>query len=104
MAENSNETAKKSRGKGKPFQPGKSGNPGGRPKKINELVDKCRDLTGECADVLTDIMRTAKNKAADRIKAAEIILGYGWGKPKQQTELTGKDNGPLLFIWDDKNE
>ena len=64
----------------------------------------CRDLTMECADVLTEIMRTTKNKAADRIKAAEIILGYGWGKPKQQTELTGKENGPLLFIWDDKNE
>ena len=42
-------------------------------------------------------------KDGDRIKAAEIILGYGWGKPKQQTELTGKDNGPLLFIWDDKD-
>ena len=74
------------------------------PKKQIELMTHCRDLTMECADVLTDIMRTAKNKAADRIKAAEIILGYGWGKPKQQTELTGKDNGPLLFIWDDKNE
>ena len=74
------------------------------PKKQLELMTHCRDLRMECADVLTEIMRTAKNKAADRIKAAEIILGYGWGKPKQQTELTGKDNGPLLFIWDDKNE
>ena len=74
------------------------------PKKQIELMTHCRNLTMECADVLTEIMRTTKNKAADRIKAAEIILGYGWGKPKQQTELTGKDNGPLLFIWDDKNE
>ena len=104
MAENSNETAKKSRGKGKPFQPGQSGNPGGRPKKINELVDKCQDLTGECADVLANILKDEKERTTDRIKAAEIILAYGWGKPKQQTELTGKDGGPLLFIWEDTDE
>ena len=67
------------------------------PKKQIELMTHCRDLTTECADVLTEIMRAAKNKAADRIKAAEIILGYGWGKPKQQTEVTGTDGGEIVI-------
>ena len=74
------------------------------PKKQIELTTYCKDLTMDCASVLKEIMMSENNKPADRLKAAEVILGYGWGKPKQQTELTGKDNGPLLFIWDDKNE
>jgi hypothetical protein len=27
--------------------------------------------------------------------AAEIVLAYGWGKPSQAVELTGKDGGPV---------
>lgn len=37
MAENSADNPKKRRGPGKPFQPGQSGNPGGRPPKLREI-------------------------------------------------------------------
>ena len=67
------------------------------PKKQVELTTHCRDLTMECAGVLTEIMRTAKNKATDRIKAAELLLAYGWGKPKQQTEVTGTEGGEIVI-------
>ena len=46
MAENT-ETTTKRRGPGKPFQPGVSGNPGGRPKTIEEIRDPARSYTVE---------------------------------------------------------
>src|SRR5207244_11467027 len=45
MGENSGKTAK--RGRGRPFQPGQSGNPGGRPKEDAPVRDLARQHTAE---------------------------------------------------------
>ena len=37
-----------------------------------------------------------KNKG-ERIGAATVLLAYGYGKPAQSVELTGKDRGPIQF-------
>jgi hypothetical protein len=58
MADNSDGTAKRKRGQGRPFQRGVSGNPGGRP--VSDLDAFVRSHTGggsELAEILLDIAR-----------------------------------------------
>ncbi len=83
-------------------QPGdKSLNPDGRPRKLPELKDLVDDLFGgEDGDTKGAAIRKVleeQYKKAERgdSRAAEIILGYAFGKPKQITEHTGKDGGPI---------
>jgi hypothetical protein len=68
MAANSEGTAKKRRGPGRPFVPGQSGNPNGRPK-----------------DVLAKLMREAESERA-QASAASAILDRGCGKPTQPVD------------------
>ena len=39
----------------------------------------------------------------DRLKSSEL-LGRSQADFTDKTELSGKDGGPLTFVWDDKNE
>ncbi len=86
---------------GRGFQPGRSGNPGGRPKGLETLVakrtGKGADLVNFMADVfhLTGEFEHARVPLATRMEAAMWLADRLWGKPKQSTELTGKDGGPL---------
>ena len=61
------------------FQPGKSGNPGGRPKEVEAVR---RHHTGEAIQTLAAIMRDGKEPAAARVRAAECVLDRGWGRPE----------------------
>lgn len=69
-----------------PFQKGQSGNPGGRKKAAPELREMARSYTAEALGAAVKILR--KPKAADqaKLKAAEIILERGHGKPTQHIE------------------
>lgn len=74
------------------FLPGVSGNPHGRPTK-RSLVEALRDLTD--ADALArELLR--------RSKKSDQVLMYIYdrleGRPKQATELTGADGGPLEWL------
>jgi hypothetical protein len=80
-----------------PWQPGQSGNPGGRPKGSKEFRERCREFADEKGlPVLIDIAESAKHK--DRLKAVELLLAYGYGKPKQGVELSGDDGGDIKII------
>lgn len=70
------------RGKGKPFPKGKSGNPGGRPKAVVDVVNLAREHTEDAIRALADVIRSADTDKA-RIAAANIILERGWGKATQ---------------------
>ena len=80
-AENSTGTAP-----GRPFQPGQSGNPGGRPKGIAAIA---RAHTDKAVDVLVKAMDD--DDARVRVAAAKEVLDRGYGKaPVFTADLTGK--------------
>jgi hypothetical protein len=76
-----------------------SGNPGGRPKEVREVVELARQFT------TTAILRLAHCTENDdpraSVAAALALLDRGWGEPMQPSELSGKDGGlvgPILNI------
>ena len=74
------------------FKPGKTGNPGGRPKGI---AAKAREHTDKALDVLVAALDDADSRV--RIAAANAILDRGYGKPVAMTaDVTRK-----LDDWDD---
>jgi hypothetical protein len=86
--------------RGKPFEKGSSGNPGGRPKlpeDVKHVRERAREVTDEAIDALVAVMRDKKATPAARIAAANALLDRGWGKATSTTELTGPNGGPVLI-------
>ena len=75
------------------WQPGQSGNPGGRPKVAAEVRDLAREHGGMAIDRLVALMDSQNQSVA--LRAAEAVLDRGYGRPMQAMELTGKDGNPL---------
>src|SRR5919112_4762160 len=67
------------------FQPGQSGNPGGKPKKLAELVDLARSLAPDAIKALHEIAVNGRSEKC-RIIAAVALLDRGFGKPKVAVE------------------
>jgi hypothetical protein len=66
----------------RPFKPGQSGNPGGRPK---SLANRVRELVGDDGEQLARFMLDILNDEAvprkERIDAATWLADRGWGRP-----------------------
>jgi len=80
--------------RGKPFQPGQTGNKGGRPKKTDEertLEQMCKDKTPDALETILYIMGEGQQERA-RLAAAQYVIDRGWGKAKESVELSGTLN------------
>lgn len=86
MAQNSKASAK---GPGRPFQKGKSGNPGGRPKDVGPIKELAKQHTKAAIDALVGALEDENGRT--RVAAAEAILDRAYGKPTQHHELDAGD-------------
>jgi hypothetical protein len=74
--------------RGKPFKKGRSGNPGGRPKRTPEetnLIEACKHKTPEALAVIENLMHEGSNERV-RLAAAAFIIERGWGKATKHVE------------------
>jgi len=97
MAETSAGTARP-RGPGRPFVPGQSGNPGGRPK---GLAGTIRAQTQDGETLVLFMLRVFRGEVdgvrlRDQLEAATWLADRGFGKPHQAMELSGKDGEALI--------
>lgn len=87
-----------------PWKPGQSGNPAGRPKKINTIPDILRAIgerDGKKAGVtkLDEVMEQVYKFALDgRPWAVEFIANRTEGKVTETHEIIGKDPIPINLI------
>ena len=79
-----------------PFEPGKSGNPSGRPKENGHVKELARQYTEAAIKALHDILVDAEAPHAARATAANSLLDRAWGKPAQQ--ITGEDGGAVQIM------
>jgi hypothetical protein len=90
MAENGEKTA--SRGPGRPFAPGQSGNPGGRPKltpRALEVRAACREASVRAVERLTELLES--DDPAVVLRAAAIIFDRAWGAPGSEADVRETD-------------
>jgi hypothetical protein len=78
-----------------PFAKGQSGNPGGRPRAVIEMVEKAHALGDKCIAFLERVVDDETADIRARITAANSLLDRGFGKPAQAVHLTGEDGGPV---------
>ena len=117
MADNSQGSAKRktrpkkpptgrNRGPGRPFPPGVSGNPGGRPKSVREVQELASTYTVEAVQALVTTMRRCQGGVSEEgilsiadwkevRQAAVAILNRACGMPSQP--ITGVPGAPLTL-------
>lgn len=84
--------------RGKPFQPGQTGNPGGRPKlpeDIKHVRELARQYTQQAVEQLVKVMTSSGSDSA-RVAAINTLLDRGWGKAEQP--ITGAEGGPIQAV------
>jgi len=77
------------------FQPGKTGNPGGRPSLPEEFKLLARSASIPALKTCIEIVNNPKCKPNERVKAAEIVLDRAWGKPIQGVDLSFDPKKPF---------
>ena len=68
---------------GRPFKPGQSGNPGGRPKQNKDGRKMLREALPGAVQAVIDVLNDPEAKTAERLTAAKIILDRVLGKAIQ---------------------
>jgi hypothetical protein len=69
------------------FQPGQSGNPGGRPKIPAEVKELAKAHTEEAIRTLAEVMGDSSAPHSARVNAAEKLLDRAWGKSESTVNV-----------------
>lgn len=89
---------------GKRFQPGQSGNPGGRPRALKELKERIQVRGDDLIDFLFEIAEGLPEREgrtivgpshADRYHVIKELLDRGYGRTVQAIELSGPGGGAV---------
>lgn len=75
--------------RGRPFKPGQSGNPGGRPRVLTEFRLAAREYSTQALEILRSIMCGKRASASARVQAARELLNRAWGLPQQELVIEG---------------
>lgn len=82
-----------------PFQPGQSGNPGGRPKddpEVKEVKELAKQKSKRAIERLVEWMESENPKAS--VAACNSIMDRGIGKPAQDLTISGNPDAPLQTV------
>lgn len=79
------------------FQKGQSGNPGGRPKALLDVIRLARQETEASLKTLAKIRDSEDAPAPARVAASTALLDRGWGKPTQPIDGDGQ-GGPIKTV------
>ena len=76
----------------RPWKPGESGNPKGRPRGIARTVrERCGGDPGPLVEELYKIATDEKVRPADRTNALRALIEHGWGKAPAFAAIEGAD-------------
>lgn len=67
-----------------PWKPGQTGNPNGRPKKVQQIIDRAQEHAEAALDALIELVNSEDERV--KLQAATALLDRGLGKPKQTVE------------------
>lgn len=95
MGKTKNNRKTEGRGKDGRFVKGNSG--GGRPKIPDDIKTAFKEASKDACAVLCKIVNDDNAKDSDRIRAAEVILDRGFGKPVQAVDLDAKNIPQVVF-------
>jgi len=87
---------------GKGFLPGRSGNPGGRPKRAMKLIETIQRHTHDGEDLVDFMLLTFRSGPMRyRMEAAHWLTERGFGRAPQVVEHTGEDGDPIhvTVLW-----
>lgn len=79
------------------FKPGQTGNPGGRPRGLADLVRRETRDGAELVAFMLRVLRGRKQPLRYRLEAAAWLADRGFGKALQQMELSGPGSEPLTI-------
>jgi hypothetical protein len=83
-----------------PFMKGQSGNPGGRARTKTEdgrtLSELAREHTDAAVACLVTVMKDDQAPHSAKVAASSAILDRGWGRPKQEADVSVNYSRPEM--------